>query len=93
MVPYINKFNLILILHILFTLTSARKNNLGRVFGGEEAKPRKGPFKYYVSKEVGGWGGQLLTFADKVGGWGCPNADMSKKSEKKSFLCVLSFIY
>ena len=64
MVPYINKFNLILILHILFTLTSARKNNLGRVFGGEEAKPRKGPFKYYVSKEVGG---QLLTFADNVG--------------------------
>ena len=41
MVPFINKFNLILILHILFTLTSARKNNLGRVFGGEEAKARK----------------------------------------------------
>ena len=27
--------------------------------------PVKGPFKYYVSKEVGGWG------------W--PNADVSKK--------------
>ena len=27
---------------------------------------------------VGG-GGQLLTFADKVGGWGWPNADVSKK--------------
>ena len=33
----------------------------------------KGPFKYYVSKEVGGSGGQLLMFADKVGGWGWPN--------------------
>ena len=31
----------------------------------------KGPFKYYVSKEVGGWGGKMLMFADKVGGdWG-----------------------
>ena len=33
---------------------------------------------YYVSKEVG-WGGKLLTFADKVGGWGWPNADVSNK--------------
>jgi hypothetical protein len=51
----------------------------------------KGPFKYFVSKEVGG-GGQLLTFAHKVGGWGWPNADVSKKEKKyptkKSFLCV-----
>jgi hypothetical protein len=39
----------------------------------------KGPFKYYVSKEVGGWGSQLLTFADKVRGWGWTNADVSKK--------------
>ena len=39
----------------------------------------KGPFKYYISKEVGGWGSQLLMFADKVGGWGWPNADVSKK--------------
>jgi hypothetical protein len=38
-----------------------------------------GDFKYYVSKEVGGWGGQLLTLADKVGGWRWPNADVSKK--------------
>ena len=32
----------------------------------------KGPFKYYVSKEVGGWGQQIAIFADlcwrKVGG-------------------------
>ena len=45
----------------------------------------KGPFKYYVSKEVGGWGGQLLMFADKVGGWGWPNADVSKKSKENHF--------
>ena len=48
MVPFINKFNLIL--HILFNLTLARKNNLGRVFGGEEAKPRKD--WYFVTKIV-----------------------------------------
>ena len=30
----------------------------------------KGPFKYYVSKELGGWGGQMLMFANKVGGIG-----------------------
>ena len=29
-----------------------------------------GPFKYYVIKEVGGWGGQIMIFDDKVGGWG-----------------------
>jgi hypothetical protein len=52
----------------------------------------KGPFNYYVSKEVGGWGGQLLTFADKVGGCGWPNADVSKKSEKKSYLCMHTFL-
>ena len=34
----------------------------------------KGPFKYYVSKEVGGWGNQMLMFVDKVGGRGWPNA-------------------
>ena len=39
----------------------------------------KGPFKYYVSKEVGGWGGQMLMFADKFGGWGWLSADVSKK--------------
>jgi hypothetical protein len=30
----------------------------------------RGPFKYYVIKEVGGWGGQMMMFDDKVGGWG-----------------------
>ena len=33
----------------------------------------KGPFKYYVIKEVGGWGGQMMMFDDKVGGWGWLN--------------------
>ena len=41
------------------------------------------PFKYYVSyasaKRLLGGGGQMLMFADKVGGWGWPNADVSKK--------------
>ena len=27
-----------------------------------------GPFKYYVIKEVGGWGCQMMMFDDKVGG-------------------------
>ena len=27
----------------------------------------KGPFKYYVIKEVGGWGGQMMMFDDKMG--------------------------
>ena len=26
--------------------------------------PSKGPFKYYVSKEVGGWGQKMAIFAD-----------------------------
>ena len=38
----------------------------------EEEQIRKAIFRYYISKEVGRWGGQLLTFADKVGGWGWP---------------------
>ena len=25
---------------------------------------RRGPFKYYVSKEVGGWGQKMAIFAD-----------------------------
>ena len=29
-----------------------------------------GTFKYYVIKEVGGWGGQMMMFDDKVGGLG-----------------------
>ena len=39
----------------------------------------KGPFKYYVIKEVGGWGCQMMMFDDKVGGWGWLNDDVSKK--------------
>ena len=42
-------------------------------------KYHKGPFKYYVIKEVGGWGGQMMMFDDKVGGWGRLNDDVSKK--------------
>ena len=55
-----------------------------------------GPFKYYVSKEVGGWGGQMLMFADKVGGWGWPNADVSTKKvskEKNFFLEFFSKLF
>ena len=26
-----------------------------------------GPFKYYVIKELGGWGGHMMMFDDKVG--------------------------
>ena len=48
----------------------------------EEEQIRKALFRYSISKGVNGWGGQLLTFADKVGGWGWPNADVSKKLEK-----------
>ena len=39
----------------------------------------KGPFKYYVIKEVGGWGCQMMMFDNKVGGWGRLNDDVSKK--------------
>ena len=49
----------------------------------------KGPFKYYVIKEVGG-GGQMLMFADKMGGRGqmLTRAKNKKKkiSEEKTFL-------
>ena len=66
-----------------------KNNNIFFAFRGL-SDFNKGPFKYYVSKEVGGWGGQLLTSADKVGGWGWPNTDVSKKKKKsiqqKSFL-------
>ena len=44
-----------------------------------EEQIRKELFKYYISKELDGWGGQLLMFADKVGGWRWQNADVSKK--------------
>ena len=47
----------------------------------------KGPFKYYVIKEVGGWGGQMMMFDDKVGGWGWLNADVSKNIQGKK-LCL-----
>ena len=46
----------------------------------------KGPFKYYVIKEVGGWGGQMMMFDDKVGGWGWLNDDVSKKYTRKKTL-------
>jgi hypothetical protein len=46
----------------------------------------KGPFKYYVIKEVGGWGGQMMVFDDKVGGWGWLNDDVSKKYKRKKTL-------
>ena len=39
----------------------------------------KGPFKYYVIKEVGGWVGQMMMFDDKVGGWEWLNDDVIKK--------------
>ena len=35
-----------------------------------------------VKRWVGG-GGQILMFADMVGGWGRQNADVSKKKDKK----------
>ena len=37
---------------------------------------------YYVNKEMIE-GGQMLMFADMVGGWGRQNADVSKKKDKK----------
>ena len=53
----------------------------------------KGPFKYYVIKEVGGWGGQMMMFDDKVGGWGWLNDDVSKKyTRKKTILSRISLI-
>jgi hypothetical protein len=47
----------------------------------------KGPFKYYVIKEMVGWGGQMMMFDDKVGGWGWLNADVSKNIQGKK-LCL-----
>ena len=47
----------------------------------------KVPSIYYVSKEVGGWGFQMLMFADVVCGLGRPNADLSKNRIKgKTYL-------
>ena len=40
---------------------------------------RKGAFKYYIIKEVGGWVGQMMMFDDKVGGWEWLNDDVIKK--------------
>ena len=48
----------------------------------------KGPFKYYVIKEVGVWGGKKMMFDDKVGGWGWLNADVIKKYTRKKTLFV-----
>ena len=47
----------------------------------------KGPFKYYVIKEVGGWGGQMMMFDDKVGGWGWLNDDVIQKYTRTN-LCL-----
>ena len=46
----------------------------------------RGPFKYYVIKEVGGWGGQMMMFDDKVGRWGWLNDDVNKKYTRKKTL-------
>ena len=35
---------------------------------------------------MGGWGGQMMMFDDKVGGWGWLNADVSKNIQGKK-LC------
>ena len=36
---------------------------------------------------MGGWGGQMMMFDDKVGGWGWLNADVSKNIQGKK-LCL-----
>ena len=46
----------------------------------------KGPFKYYIIKEVGEWGGQMMMFDDKMGGWGWLNAHVIKKFTRKKTL-------
>ena len=33
----------------------------------QNCRNAKGPFKYYIIKEVGGRGGQMMMFDDKVG--------------------------
>ena len=35
---------------------------------------------------MGGWGGQMMMFDDKVGGWGWLNADVIKKYTRKKTL-------
>ena len=35
---------------------------------------------------MGGWGGQLMMFDDKVGGWGWLNDDVIKKYTRKKKL-------
>jgi hypothetical protein len=44
----------------------------------------------YVIKEVGGCGGQMMMFDDKVGRWGWLNADVIKKYTRKKtwFACA-----
>ena len=39
-----------------------------------------------TSSEVGRWGGQMMMFDDKVGGWGWLNDDVSKKHTRKKKL-------
>ena len=53
-----------------------------------KVKFHRGPFKYYVIKEVGGWGCQMMMFDDKVGGWGWLNDDVSKKYTRKNTLAA-----
>ena len=46
----------------------------------------KGPFKYYVIKEVCGRVCQMMMFNDKVGGGGGLNADVIKRYTRKKTL-------
>ena len=46
-----------------------------------------GPFKYYVIKEVGGRGGQMMMFDDKVDGcWWLKSVHFQKPVTRSSFL-------
>ena len=55
-------------------------------FNQKKLKFDKGPFKYYIIKEVGGWVGQMMMFDDMVGGWEWLNDDMIKKYTRKKKL-------
>ena len=50
----------------------------------------KGPFNYYVIKEVGGWGGQMMMFDNKVGAGGVAKCWCNQKIYKeKNFFSLL----
>ena len=49
----------------------------------------KGPFKYYVIKEVGGWGCQMMMFDDKLGGWGLQNDDVIRRNAHHQYQNLL----